>query len=167
MPIFKALLKVILEARAEVWLSHGTGTEYILIILFLSYERLVPFRSCMLPDIKNKCDKLSPNASRCNSNCTSEVLVTSPTAMLDTTKLWELWELTAKHNFIQIMFFLWKSENFIRLAETQKRFQGFGYLCNFRTLDLARIMISFMIHTSLCRNNPLNWGLNSQLGIFL
>lgn len=105
MPIFKALLKVISEERAEVLLSHGTGTEYILIILSLSYERLVPFRSCILPEIKNKCDKLSPNASRCNCICASEVLVTSPTAMLDTMKLWELWELTEKHNFIQIMLF--------------------------------------------------------------
>lgn len=60
----------------------------------------------MLPEIENKSDKLSPNASRCNSICASELLVISPTAMLATMKLWELWELAAKHGFTQIMLFM-------------------------------------------------------------
>lgn len=155
--IFKTLLKIISETRAELWLSHGTGTEYILITLFLSYEGLVPFSSCMLPEIKNKSDKLRPNASRCNSICASEGLVTSPTAMLDTMKLWELRELTAKHHFTQIILFCESLRiTIVRLAEARKKFQVFCYFHNFKTLDLARIMRSFMIHISLCWNNPLN-----------
>lgn len=79
------------------------------------YERLAPFSYCMLPKIENKRDKLSPNASRCNSIWASELLVISPTAMLGTMKLWELWELSAKHRFTQIIL-LWKSENNSHLA---------------------------------------------------
>lgn len=154
MPIFKTLLKFISEARAEPWLCHSIGTDFILIILFLSYERLVPFSSCMLPGIKNRSDKLSPNASRCNSICASEVLVTFPTAMLDTMNLWEL---TAKYHFAQIILFCGSLKiTIFRLVETWKTFQVFCYLHNFRTLDLNRIMRSFTIHISLCWNNPLN-----------
>lgn len=151
MPISQTLLKTVSAARAELWLGPGTGTESILIILFLSYERLVPFSSCMLPEIKNKSDKLSPNASRCNSICASEVLVTSPTAMLDTMKLWELWELTAKHHFTQLILFCGSLRiTTVMLAEAWKRFQVFDYFRNFKTLDLARIIRSFMIHISWC-----------------
>lgn len=60
----------------------------------------------MLPEIKNKSDKLSPNASRCNSICASELLVISPAATLAAMKLWELWEVTAKHCFTQIILFV-------------------------------------------------------------
>lgn len=154
MPIFKTLLKIILEARTKPWFCHSIGTEYILIILFLSYERLVPFSSCMLPGIKNRSDKLRPSASRCNSICASEVLVTFPTAMLDTMKLWEL---TAKYHFTQIILFCGSLKiTIFRLVEAWKTFQVFRYLHNFRTLDLARIMRSFTIRISLCWNNHLN-----------
>lgn len=125
MPIFKTLLKIISEARLELCLGHGTDTEYVLIILFLSYERLVSFSSCMLPEIKNRSDKLSPNASRCSSICASEVLVTSLTAMLDTMKKWELRDLTAKHCFTQIILFCRSLRTIFRLVESQKRFQVF------------------------------------------
>jgi len=105
----------------------------------------------MLPEIKNKSDKLHPDASRCNSICAREVLVTYPTAMLDTMKLWELWELTAKHHFTQMILFCGSLRlPIVRLAEAQKMLQGFGYFHNFKTLDLARIRKIFMIYSSLC-----------------
>lgn len=152
--IFKTLFKIISEARPELWLGHGTGSECILILLFMSYERLAPFSSCMPPKIENKSDKLSPNASRCNSTCASELLIISPTAMLATMKLWEL---TAKYHFTQIILFYGSLRiTLVMLVEALKRFQSLGYLHNFRTLDLARITRSFMIHISLYWNCPLN-----------
>lgn len=79
--------------------SLSSGTGYILIILVLLNERLVPFRSCIIPVIKNRSNKLSSTTNRCDSIRNCEV---SPTSMFDSVKLWEL---TAKYHFSQIKMF--------------------------------------------------------------
>lgn len=127
--------------------SLSSGTGYILIILVLLNERLVPFRSCIIPEIKNRSNKLSSTTNRCDSIRTCEV---SPTSMFDSVKLWEL---TAKYHFSQIKMFceVWECLS-CQDGEGRKDFSVWDYFPNIKTWDLAKIMESFTIHISLHRS---------------